>query len=571
MKYWFFDGNDVIGPFTPKELLARTGFSSVSLVCPENFSDKEDNWKMAYSFPDFNFSAPEKTEPPLSPSDTASFDRELDTLLKEQLAVEEPQDPSGLNEPPSFTLPKKPAKPGPIEDYFNHINQEDLGGILGIPDPDENSDMNLARALKSQFDATNPPTDKQISTEPIENDPFDEFTVEEDSSEKGEVVSSEKKTDKPSVKNTTKQELPASVALSSVEEDEPLSFAEKANQKKEDKHSPTEVEETSDKSDSAENTAALDVLPSEDAPTFSLPVVGEENKTPVEEQDTFRSKFLAEVGNISSEPVPQEKKQTEEPVEKESSQEAEEMIEQQETVEPEEILADTTPESTEKKPETEEKAPQTEEEKEKSSVFEKTFEKPVLNQVRTALKQTPEIEAFLTQRIKKNEKTKTSKLVLLIVLFFLLLVVLFIFSNKTEEETVSVQPSAAAKQTDIPISQLPDIPTPPPAENAPFVPPPALIQTAEEKALDIVQNHPLSGGRGTVSSYLNRLYSAKFAQGYEAQWDVEPLHKNVYIVKYRLTKTRMEPIVYVFQADTARKKLTAALNNVTLDLVGKIN
>lgn len=32
----------------------------------------------------------------------------------------------------------------------------------------------------------------------------------------------------------------------------------------------------------------------------------------------------------------------------------------------------------------------------------------------------------------------------------------------------------------------------------------------------------------------------------------------------------MEPIVYVFQADAASGKLTGALNNIALDLVGKI-
>ena len=45
---------------------------------------------------------------------------------------------------------------------------------------------------------------------------------------------------------------------------------------------------------------------------------------------------------------------------------------------------------------------------------------------------------------------------------------------------------------------------------------------------------------------------------------------NVYIVKYRLSKTRSEPVVYIFQVDVARNKLTGALNNITLDLVGKI-
>ena len=92
----------------------------------------------------------------------------------------------------------------------------------------------------------------------------------------------------------------------------------------------------------------------------------------------------------------------------------------------------------------------------------------------------------------------------------------------------------------------------------------------EEKALEIVQNYLLPNNRGTVKEYLERLYQPQKAQGYTDGWSAEPLHKSTYIVKYRLTKTRMEPIVYIFQADAETGKLTGALNNITLDLVGKI-
>ena len=73
-----------------------------------------------------------------------------------------------------------------------------------------------------------------------------------------------------------------------------------------------------------------------------------------------------------------------------------------------------------------------------------------------------------------------------------------------------------------------------------------------------------------MAAYLDHLYRDKLSQGYTGAWSAEPLHKNAYIVKYRLTKTRMEPIVYVFQADVSKGTLTGALNNVALDLLGKI-
>lgn len=97
------------------------------------------------------------------------------------------------------------------------------------------------------------------------------------------------------------------------------------------------------------------------------------------------------------------------------------------------------------------------------------------------------------------------------------------------------------------------------------------IKTPEEQAKEIVQTYTLDQNRGTVADYLAKRYANELAQGYTAAWAAEPLHKDVYVVKYRLAKSRKEPIMYVFQADTSKKKLTGALNNITLDLVGKIN
>ena len=168
MKYWLFDGSDVVGPFTPQELAARPGFAPTSLVCPENNSDQEDSWKMASAFEELA-AEPAPAEEEL---DTDTFDKEMDTLLKERSPLAGAQEPA--TEPPSsLKIPQKPAKPGPIEDYFNNMQGGDLGNILGIPDPNENSDMNLARTLAKQLNKTTPPADKIV-----DQDPFDEFTEE---------------------------------------------------------------------------------------------------------------------------------------------------------------------------------------------------------------------------------------------------------------------------------------------------------------------------------------------------------------------------------------------------------
>lgn len=100
------------------------------------------------------------------------------------------------------------------------------------------------------------------------------------------------------------------------------------------------------------------------------------------------------------------------------------------------------------------------------------------------------------------------------------------------------------------------------------VEPPAL--TPGEMATQIVQTYSLGASRGSIADYLTKRYAAQLADGYIATWSAEPLHKEMYVVKYRLAKTRKEPIVYIFQVDTVKNKLTGALNNITLDLVGKI-
>ena len=115
MKYWFFDGSDVVGPFEPSELLTRRGFAATSLVCPENFSEDQDSWQLAGSFADFHFDSQNEDSSPVEEVEpvTDSFDEELDTLLKQRNPLGVPPDTN--TEEPSLQIPKKPAKPGPIE------------------------------------------------------------------------------------------------------------------------------------------------------------------------------------------------------------------------------------------------------------------------------------------------------------------------------------------------------------------------------------------------------------------------------------------------------------------------
>lgn len=191
MKYWLFERGDVVGPFPAEELTGREGFGPQSLVCPEDRGDDDTFWKEAQFYEDFAPAAsPAPAEPdekqtsavpePAQPAEKKDvFDEELDSLLSENNPLAEAEPSAGETAEKVHFPPHEPAKSGPIEDYFNNIQGGDLGNILGIPDPNENSDMNLARAFEKQFKQTEPPPQTQTPVQ-IESGPFDEFTAKED-------------------------------------------------------------------------------------------------------------------------------------------------------------------------------------------------------------------------------------------------------------------------------------------------------------------------------------------------------------------------------------------------------
>ena len=191
MKYWLFERGDVVGPFPAEELTGREGFGPQSLVCPEDRGDDDTFWKEAQFYEDFAPAAsPAPAEPdekqasavpePAQPAEKKDvFDEELDSLLSENNPLAEAEPSAGETAEKVHFPPHEPAKSGPIEDYFNNIQGGDLGNILGIPDPNENSDMNLARAFEKQFKQTEPPLQSQTPVQ-IESGPFDEFTAKED-------------------------------------------------------------------------------------------------------------------------------------------------------------------------------------------------------------------------------------------------------------------------------------------------------------------------------------------------------------------------------------------------------
>ena len=484
MKYWFFDGNDVTGPFSLKELTQNKSFSETSLVCPENFSDDGDHWQMAATF--------DELKPFLTPSlqpdeETSTFEQEMDTLLKERSPLAFDETPS---EGPKLQIPKKPAKPGPIEDYFNRVKEEDLGDILGIPNPNENSDMDLAHALEKQLAKTS-------STRRREREQEQENEVNEQ----------------------TAAEL------------------KKAN---ETHHVATATEVFGPAATQAADTAAP-------APVKTK----QESTMPLVESPTMP---------VIAAPVPTAK------------------TEQAPLVEPEELV--TQPAAQETTP----PSPLQEQTQHAPAIVpdpaQLRREKVEVNSIRAHLKETQEMKDFLHEtqnsRLKKEVRTQNKVIVMLLTALAIVGGLVLVFQLRTQNTAATtpiasapVAPAQELLEEPAPVAEKPAVKTP-----AAPQPPQAAVhaQTAaqEQKALDIVKNHPLSGQRGSLATYLNRIYKSQLAQGYTGTWAAEPLYKNIYIVKYQLTKTRKEPIIYVFQADVAQGKLTGALNNISLDLVGKL-
>lgn len=107
-----------------------------------------------------------------------------------------------------------------------------------------------------------------------------------------------------------------------------------------------------------------------------------------------------------------------------------------------------------------------------------------------------------------------------------------------------------------------------PAEPAPLPEVLPLIVQEQNKqlAIEITKKFRLSQNRGTMEDFFNKYFKNYFEQGYTASWICDEMHQDAYIVKYRLVRTRKEPIVYIFETNIKTKTL-AGLNNAALDLL----
>ena len=107
-------------------------------------------------------------------------------------------------------------------------------------------------------------------------------------------------------------------------------------------------------------------------------------------------------------------------------------------------------------------------------------------------------------------------------------------------------------------------------EETKIVAEPVANANVSEEIKEVVSSYYLDTKRGTVGEWFKQIFTENIKQGYVENWLVEHLYENTYVVQYRLTKPRKEPIVYIFEVDYKDKTITSALNNATMDLLAGI-
>jgi hypothetical protein len=86
------------------------------------------------------------------------------------------------------------------------------------------------------------------------------------------------------------------------------------------------------------------------------------------------------------------------------------------------------------------------------------------------------------------------------------------------------------------------------------------------KALEIVKEYKLSGGRGTIKSWFANAFLTGSA-GANEEWTATPLHGDILVVQYRLLRPKQEPMVYQFEVDAAKQDIVRGINNNAMELL----
>ncbi|MBO7238237.1 MAG: hypothetical protein J6U96_02960 [Elusimicrobiaceae bacterium] len=512
MKYCLFEGGDVVGPFLADELLTKKGFDGHSLVCPEEHSEEEVFWKEAYLYDEFGLQPPE----PIAADcpEEEEFPSEMRHSVEQWKTVEdkssEKMAEEELNTEPAISLTQAEQEmfSDPTEDKMQISSL-----LLRAPRATAPAETSVA-VQEANIPATREEVVAQlVSASP---NPIEEYFNSIRSGDLGNILG-----------------IPDPKASSDMN-------LARAIEKQFEKTDSDAVLVPAKKEDIPQDTFAQNLI----APTETFSSVAS-NATP-EEKDAATQAQLQQESTAEKKPE----------INLSAVENEENPAASAATTDPALVVAAQADDPTDETVSTI---------LDGSLKVDNAVEELAEPIKRIEAKDEPkELSAFeqgrvVTPATAAEPETSTMKGVWLVVAAIFVLVGGLLFAWNEEKNVISSK--STTTQT---VAAMPA------AARTAVEPAAVAVKTPEEQAQEIVQNYVLDNQRGTVADYLNRHYAQQLASGYSADWSAEPLHRNVYVVKYRLSKTRQEPIVYIFQADTAKKKLTGALNNITLDLVGKI-
>ena len=594
MKYWVFDGNDVVGPFALQEIAARADFSANTLICAEDASEDAAGWQMASFFDVFRFnSVTGKLEVIVLPDGSSlraatseentniAAEKKVDRQAAARAAAQEAAILPDVLKPgtgpekapaPEMQAQENPSWVPPAQ-VVHHTERKPVPAKVTVEKevaPVAEKPTPQPVRISSEKIKTQPPVPVALANDKVDlvlpEKPTEETkqapTTVQPQAEKSAISTPSTPTEK--TKEKTKENPGAEAPKT-----EPVAAAPQSAQAVESpvaqdsKPEPKEEPKPEVKEEKKEKVSSLATPETEILSTCTLPIINEvltQSDLPCLPEGGFQpvalpaepefdlKEFLAE---NSSRPVT--------PAAGNASVAAQPVSEITPAAAP--AVADKSQSASDPEPE-ERVAAQAE----KSYPMPQRPQEEIIEEIerKSVPHAQPQEDALLEQQLLAQPTRRSAHTVL-----WMLLVVVLVGAGWVAWDKY-MKPKPAVVEQPAPVQTQP-APQPQPAEPevtpAPVTPKP---MTAEEKALAAVQNFQLPGDKGTIASYFDRVYQDRIAQGYTAHWSVEPLHKSTYIVKYRLTKTRTEPVVYVFQADAVRGQLTGALNNIALDLIGRI-
>ena len=510
MRYWLFDGNDVIGPLTPQCIAQRVGFSPSFLVCPEQESENERAWKPAYSFEDFN----RKADPVVSDKPVTANTVRTSSNRQATPSANATTTHATRRIQPILTLSAEQTTP--VHTVTRRaVSKQEPFAFSAIPISQVEKDE-IILPLRSSRQETITAAKTQSNNEAKTNVALAQKPTTVTSVQKRVPT---RRTDETQISLRSPHSLPilgvSESQLPLLPEEDFHSAWENQPQEKPSYSTPSAIAVQRQEKRFKQWKVSSIALSAE---TGSLPLPNSVLAPLTGFSDTVEELVP------TPRPVPVKQAPAPTPV----------AVPVKKTVVP------VTP---------------------------KTTLAPTQLQVRAAQDPEEELPAVL-----KKSSARAIRNVLFVIFCALLALVCLgagyqFFSYFKWKGTPHAVAATTSKRVTSPTGKTPakmqSIPTPPPPQAI-------TVPLAQEEAVRIVKEHALPNGRGTVENYLNRLYSTHLTQGYQASWSAEPLYKSTYVVKYRLAKTRTEPIIYVFQADTVTGQLTGALNNITLDLVGKV-